>query len=78
MKAQKIDTLVTLKEAAAELRLSPGTLRGWVREGKIPGYQFPSGIVAFERRELDVWKERHHNSNRKGATILIDQPHFEV
>ena len=52
-----IEQWLTLREAAAYLRIRPATLGLWVRSGKVPGHKL-SGIRRhvwrFLRSELDA------------------------
>ncbi|WNG57406.1 helix-turn-helix domain-containing protein [Archangium gephyra] len=48
------DTLLTVEEAAALLRLRPKTLYNWVSQGKVP-YSKLGSVVRFNRRELVDW-----------------------
>ena len=47
--------LLTLKEAAAALRLSATTLRRHVNLGKAPPSVFISNRVRFARSDLEAW-----------------------
>lgn len=48
--------LITAKEAAARLGLSPKTVYGMIAEGTLPGYKF-QGAVRVDEDELAAWKE---------------------
>ncbi len=50
------DRLVTLGQAARELRVSDSTLRRWVDDGKVPAILLPSGYRRFTREQLDLIK----------------------
>ncbi len=47
---------MTIKEAAARVRLKPGTLRNYISKKKIPVHRNPStGMVRLKVGELDDW-----------------------
>ena len=46
-------TLLTTDEAADRLRISPYTLRQWVRDGKVKAHKIPSGRILFRVEDLD-------------------------
>lgn len=57
-------TLLSLKEAAQYLGLSPATLRKLVQNNKIPHYRLPSceggqSHPKFKVQDLDKWIECH-------------------
>jgi excisionase family DNA binding protein len=51
------DRLLTTREVAAFLGVSPETvLRRW-RAGELPGYRLASNVLRFRESELDAWLE---------------------
>ena len=56
--------LLTARELAAWLGVSPATvLRRW-RAGEIPGFRIASNCLRFDRAELEAWlAERHRLGN---------------
>jgi len=53
--AYKAGTLLTTREVAELLRLSPATvLRRW-RAGELPGYRLASNVLRFRADELEAW-----------------------
>lgn len=62
-------TLLTEKEAAERLRVSPGTLRNWRsgREGRGPRYARIGGRVVYDEADLLAWV----NDRKRSGT---DQP----
>ena len=46
-------TLLTTDEAADRLRISPITLRQWVRAGKVKAQKLPSGRILIRGEDLD-------------------------
>lgn len=60
------DRLLTAREVAEWLGLSPETvLRKW-RAGEIPGYRLGSNVLRFKERELEAWLEEH----RRGLAVV--------
>jgi excisionase family DNA binding protein len=59
------ERLITTREVADFLGLSPETvLRRW-RVGELPGYRLASNVLRFRESELEVWLER-----RSGRSYL--------
>jgi excisionase family DNA binding protein len=51
------DRLLTTREVAAFLGVSPETvLRRW-RAGKLPGYRLASNVLRFRESEIEEWLE---------------------
>ncbi len=51
------DRLLTTREVAAFLGLSPETvLRRW-RSGELPGYRLASNVLRFRESEVETWLE---------------------
>ena len=56
--ASREGSLLTTREVAAWLGLSPATvLRRW-RAGERPGYRLCSNVLRFRADELEVWLEQ--------------------
>jgi excisionase family DNA binding protein len=50
------DRLLTTREVAALLRVSPETTLRWHRSGKLPGgRRLSSNILRFDRGEVEAW-----------------------
>lgn len=49
---QEPTPLLTTKEAASILKVSPGTLRRWVSEGRIQAIKMTARCMRFDRAEL--------------------------
>ena len=60
--------LLTAREVAANLALTPETVLSWVRSGKLPAFRLPSGQIRFREDELDRWLDAR--STREQATTL--------
>jgi len=54
------EPLLTTREVAALLGLSPATvLRRW-RSGELPGYRLGTNVLRFNTSELEAWLEARH------------------
>jgi excisionase family DNA binding protein len=52
------DRLLTTREVAALLRVSPETVLRWYRSGKLPGgRRLGSNVLRFDRGEVEAWLE---------------------
>jgi excisionase family DNA binding protein len=52
------DRLMTTREVADLLRVSPDTvLRRW-RAGELPGFRIASNVLRFDRCDLEEWLEQ--------------------
>ena len=47
--------LLTAREVAERLALTPETVLSWQRTGKIPAIRLPSGQIRFRPEEIDAW-----------------------
>jgi excisionase family DNA binding protein len=47
--------LLTAREVAQQLRVSPSTVLRWVRDDKIPGFRLPGGALRFRESDLAEW-----------------------
>jgi prophage regulatory protein len=57
------DALMTIREAADFLRVSPLTLYHWINEGRgIPVVRLSSRCVRFRRSDLEEWISTKRNS----------------
>ena len=60
----KLDSFLTVKDAAEYLGVSPNTLRNWGREGKVPEHRNPiNGYRLFKISDLDALVRRIEKSN---------------
>ena len=50
------EKLVTLKEAARLLSISPEEVEKWVREGRLPAFQIAGEYLRFSREEIERFK----------------------
>lgn len=59
MKSKPGEQLLTVKDAAELLGVSPNTVRAWGAAGKIPEYRHPiNNYRLYRRRELDRVRRR--------------------
>ena len=66
------DTL-TVKEAAAYLRLGESTLNNYRTDGGGPIYSKPCGRVLYDIKDLDAWREAN---KRKSTSVAVNpNPH---
>jgi len=50
------EKLITLKEAAKLLSISPEEVERWVREGRLPAFQICGEYLRFRREEIERFK----------------------
>ena len=56
--------LLTTRQVAELLSLSPATvLRRW-RAGELPGYRIASNVLRFRADDLETWLAERHGSER--------------
>jgi len=61
--------LLTVKEAAAYLNLTPKTVRKYVSEGRIPHIRLSRKIRRFRKSALDKWLKKQECSGRTRQPI---------
>ena len=60
--------LLTVRQAAVYLGVSPNTLRAWDHAGKLPAKRHPiNGYRLYDRGELDALLRHVRASNRNGG-----------
>jgi len=50
-----MSALMTAREVADLLGVSPETVLRWVRQGKLPAFRLPGGAIRFRDDEIDAW-----------------------
>jgi excisionase family DNA binding protein len=64
------DRLLTTREVAAFLGVSPKTvLRRW-RAGELPGYRLASNVLRFRESEIEAWLEGTRRGNAALASVV--------
>ena len=63
-----MDSLITLEEVAAYLRLSKDTVYRMAQAGKIPASKV-GNQWRFRREEVDAWLEKHKNLRGDGSGV---------
>ncbi len=53
------DQLWDFEQAAHYLHCSPGTIRVWTSQRKLPFVRVGSRLVRYRKRDLDQWVEAH-------------------
>lgn len=51
------ERLLTARELAGLLGLSPATVLDWHEAGRIPSFKLPTGPVRFRASEVETWLE---------------------
>ena len=51
------DRLLTTREVAASLGLSPETVLRRYRAGELPGYRLGSNVLRFRESKIEAWLE---------------------
>lgn len=63
------DRLLTTREVADLLALSPETvLRRW-RAGELPGYRLASNVLRFRASEVEAWLEAQRPARRQPEAV---------
>lgn len=63
------DRLLTTREVATFLGLSPETvLRRW-RAGELPGYRLASNVLRFRESEIEAWLEAQRPKRRSLVSV---------
>lgn len=63
---EKLDTYLTIKEAAEFLGVSLNTLRNWGRDGKVPMHRNPvNGYRLFKKSDLEQLLRETQQSRSK-------------
>lgn len=67
------DPLVTARELADYLGLSPSTVLDWFEAGRLPGFKLGGRAVRFRASEVEAWLE----GQRRGPRVPADDtfPH---
>jgi excisionase family DNA binding protein len=66
MVIRDISYLLTLSEAADACRVTPGTIRRWVKTGKLDAVTLPGGTYRIRHEDLARLIQVAHESDRGG------------
>jgi excisionase family DNA binding protein len=59
--------LLTARELAEYLRLSPATVLDWFEAGRLPGFKLNGRAVRFRLSEVEAWLEENRRGSRPAA-----------
>ena len=59
-----MSVLLTAREVADLLSVSPETVLRWTRRGELPAIRLPSGALRFRENEIDTWLEERATPGR--------------
>ena len=62
------DRLVTARELASRLDVSPETVLRWYRRGELPAIRLPGGAIRFREAEVEEWLEQRATTERGVVT----------
>jgi excisionase family DNA binding protein len=67
---ERMDEWLTAEEIGALLKVEPGAIRGWLREGKLRGINF-SGKMGWRvrRRDLEAYLEARLDAQAQQAKV---------
>ena len=77
----KNKTLLTPKDVANQLGVSPVTVRVWAQENKLPFITTPGGHRRFNQSDIDKFAQQHGGRESSAYSILIvddDEQHAEL
>jgi len=77
----KKNTLLTPKDVANQLGVSPVTVRVWAQENKLPFITTPGGHRRFKQNDVDKFAHQHDSRKSSAYSILIvddDEQHAEL
>jgi excisionase family DNA binding protein len=57
--------LLTAREVAERLGVSPETVLRWTRRGELPAVRLPGGAIRYRPDELDAWLEARATRGRE-------------
>jgi excisionase family DNA binding protein len=63
-----VNRLLTTRQVADLLGLSPETVLRRYRRGELPGFRLGSNVLRFRESELEAWVEERHGLVEIGRT----------
>lgn len=65
----ELDVLITVKQLAGKLQISPYTLSRWVRESEIPYYRLNGKDIRFSVEDVEIWlKDKYRIPSTNSGT----------
>ena len=65
-----MEKLLTVKELAEWLQISPSTIYQWTHTGFVPHYKLPKG-VRFKEEEIERWLKKRKSNGRSRYKMLF-------
>jgi excisionase family DNA binding protein len=53
------ERLLTSRDLAEFLHVSPETILRWTRRGELPAIKLPGGAIRFRETDLEAWLDEH-------------------
>jgi excisionase family DNA binding protein len=66
------DRLLTARQVADRLCVSPETVLRWTRRGELPAIRLPGGAIRFRADEVEGWLQERATSSRGASTTPVD------
>ena len=66
-----MEELLTIKELAAHLKVSPWTIRAWCSKRFVPYFKL-RGLVRFRASEIDKWLRQNYRAGRSVYRLRIE------
>ena len=64
------EKMLTVREAAKELRVSPQTVNKWAHEGKFEAYQYDElGLIRIPLESINAFKEKSRMDQKAEAAV---------
>jgi excisionase family DNA binding protein len=60
--------LLTARDVAERLGVSPETVLRWTRRGDLPAFRLPSGQIRYREDDLEAWLEERATTERGVVT----------
>ncbi len=67
-----MEELLTVKELASKLKVSPWTIRAWCSKKFIPYFKL-RGCVRFQEREIELWLKKNISLGRSFYRLRIEE-----
>lgn len=61
--------LLTAREVAERLGVSPATVLRWTRQGVLPGFRLPSGALRYRESAIEAWLAERATCGRGGRAV---------